>query len=422
MLNPKNELYQLSERLPWNDFEEGFGSVYSSQGRPAKPIRLMVSLLILKHVYDRSDESVVETWVRDPYFQFFSGERIFQWDVPCDPTDLVYFRKRIGVEGVEKILQVSIRLHGKEALEKDVVYDTTVAEKHVTFPTDSKLHRNIIQQTRQIAEDYQLELRQSYARTEKELVKDLRFPHHPKTQKKVHKARKKLKTIAGRIYRDLCRKLPMKQVPEALCNQLMIYQQILSQKKQDRDKIYSIHESQIYGISKGKEHKKYEFGTKVSLAMTKKSGIMVGALSFEANCYDGHTLAPALEQTTRLTGKRPQTATADRGYRGEKEIQGTQVIIPKTPSKTVSAYQKRKWRAWFGRRAAIEPIIGHHKRDHRMETNFYQGTFGDHINPLLAAAAFNFRKWMREAVIFFWTFFRETFRLYRGGRLIRFVS
>ncbi|MBF0290495.1 MAG: IS5 family transposase [SAR324 cluster bacterium] len=407
-LNPKMDLYQLSNQIPWESFEEWFSPLYSENGRPAHPIRLMVSLLILKHLYDLGDETVVATWIRDPYFQYFSGEESFQWDFPCAPSDLVHFRKRIGETGVEKILKVSIQIHGKEALEEDIVIDTTVAEKKVSFPTDTKLHRKIIEQSRSIAEKYGINLRQSYTKTEKKLNQDLRFPNHPKNQPRVRKARKKLKTIAGRLVRELLRKLPNEK-PERLCDQLMIFGQILNQKRSDSDKIYSIHESQIYCISKGKEHKKYEFGTKVSLAMTRNSGVMIGALSFDTNQYDGATLQASLDQTKRLTGEFPKTATADRGYRGNSIVGETKIIIPKTPKKDVTAYQKRKWRNWFARRAAIEPVIGHHKTDHRMNINYYSGTFGDRINPMLAAAAFNFKKWMREKSLFIILLFQKTF-------------
>ncbi len=127
-LNPKHPLYRLAEAIPWEYFEKEFEKLYSDKGRPAKPIRLMVGLLILKQLRNLSDERVVEEWVENPYFQFFCGEVFFRWEFPCDPSDLVYFRKRIGKEGVKKILEVSIKLHGKKAKEKEVLVDTTVQE------------------------------------------------------------------------------------------------------------------------------------------------------------------------------------------------------------------------------------------------------------------------------------------------------
>jgi IS5 family transposase len=153
------------------------------------------------------------------------------------------------------------------------------------------------------------------------------------------------------------------------------------------------------------------------------TGIIVGALSFR-NPYDGHTLPAVLAQHERLTGKRAKTVTCDRGYRGEKEIGGTTVQIPKPfNDKTFSKYKQRKLRKAFCRRAAIEPVIGHAKSDHRLSRNFYKGLFGDGINVLLAAAAFNFKKKMNswKKLLSFWL--KNIFLLWDGfplsGILIR---
>jgi IS5 family transposase len=203
----------------------------------------------------------------------------------------------------------------------------------------------------------------------------------------------------------------------------MLYNRVLSQKKQDKHKIYSLHEPEVECISKGKEHKKYEYGNKVSLLYTMHTGIIVGALSFR-NPYDGHTLPAVLAQHERLTGKRAKTVTCDRGYRGKKETGGTTVQIPKPfNDKTFSKYKQRKLRKVFCRLAAIEPVIGHAKSDHRLSRNFYKGLFGDGINVLLAAAAFNFKKKMNnwKKLLSFWL--KNIFLLWDGfplsGILIR---
>ena len=172
IINPKHPLCKLANRIPWDELEDYFTDLYHYTGRPAKPIRLMVSLLILKQLYDLSDETIVERWVENPYFQFFSGESVFQWQFPCHPTDLVYFRKRIGEKGVEKIFKVSIELHGKKAKEKEVLVDTTVQEKNITFPTDTKLYKRIIEHCVAIAGKEAVTLRQSYRRT----TKNITFP------------------------------------------------------------------------------------------------------------------------------------------------------------------------------------------------------------------------------------------------------
>lgn len=406
ILNPKDTLYQLSTKMPWVEIEKEFEKYYINFGRPAKPIRLMVSLLILKQMYNLGDETVVERWVQNPYWQYFSGEKDFQWKLPIEPSDFVHFRKRIGEEGVKKILEISIRLHGKEAMETEVVVDTTVQEKNITFPTDVKLHKKIIDQCRKISEAEQIDQRQSYVRVVKKLVMAQRFRNHPKNRKKAIAAARKLKTIAGRMLRELERKMSEEQ-KQKYEETIELFNKILRQKQNDKEKIYSIHEPEVYCISKGKEHKKYEFGSKASVVMTKRSGIIVGAYSLEKNDYDGHTLPKALDQCEELRGLRPTVAIADRGYKGSSRIGETEIVLPKPPKKATNEYEKRKARARFRRRAAIEPIIGHLKTDYRLARNFLKGIIGDSINLMLAAAAFNFKKWMRKMKNFFNIFFKS---------------
>ena len=406
ILNPEEPLYQLAEKIPWEEIEKGFAKYYIDFGRPAKPIRLMVSLVVLKQMYNLGDETVIEHWVQNPYWQYFSGEREFQWKFPIEPSDLVHFRKRIGQEGINKILKISIAIHGKAALEREVVVDTTVQEKNITFPTDIKLHKRIIEQCRKITEEEGIEQRQSYKRTVKKLIMAQRFRNHPKNKKKALQAERKLKTIAGRMVREIERKLTSGQ-KEKYASSLDIYNKILRQKKSDKEKIYSIHEPKVYCISKGKDHKKYEFGSKASLVITKKSGIIVGAYSLEKNEYDGHTLPKALDQCEQLRGVRPKVAIVDRGYKGRSRIGETEILLPKPPKKGTSEYEKKKARARFRRRAAIEPVIGHLKTDNRLSRNFLKGVIGDATNVMLAAAAFNFRKWMRKLKNFFGLFYKN---------------
>jgi IS5 family transposase len=414
LINPKHPLCTLTKRIPWKEIEHHFSGLYANTGRPAKPIRLMVSLLILKQLYNLSDESMVDRWVENPYFQFFSGETVFQWSFPCHSTDLVYFRKRIGREGVKKIFQVSIDLHGKKAKEKEVVVDTTVQEKNITFPTDTKLYKRIIEHCVGIAKKERIILRQSYRRTTTKLLCAQRFRNHPKNRKKARAAQRKLKTIAGRLVRELERKLPASSLGR-YSQEIALFQKIVAQKRNSANKIYSIHEPQVYCISKGKDHKKYEFGSKASIAVTKNSGIIVGAVHFSTNIYDGHTLPETLTQTTELVGSRPKVAICDRGYRGKSTIDGTAIEIPKNPGKRASAYEKRKARKRFRRRAGIEPIIGHLKSDYRLMRNYLKGSLGDSINLMLAAAAFNFKKLVRQLQMFLrfllYFLFKESVRL-----------
>ncbi len=394
ILNPKEPLYQLSDKMPWGEIEKEFEKYYVNFGRPAKPIRLMVSLLLLKQIYNLGDETVVESWVQNPYWQYFSGYTMFQWKFPIEPTDLVHFRKRIGKKGIEKIFKISIDLHGKKSKENEVVIDTTVQEKNITYPTDVKLHKKIIDKCVKIALEEDVELRQSYRRISKQLVIDQRGNRSKKGKTKARKSAKKLKTIAGRLTRELRRKLT-KELLQRYEEEIKLFEKVLSQQKGDNNKIYSLHEPKVYCMSKGKAHKRFEFGSKVSIVLTKDSGIAVGAYNFEENIYDGHTLPEVLEQIKRLTEKEPKVAIVDRGYRGESKVGNTEILRPKRPKKKATAYEKTKARKRFRRRAAIEPVIGHLKQDFRLSRNFLKGTQGDMVNVLLAAAAYNLTKWMR---------------------------
>ncbi len=329
-----------------------------------------------------------------------------QWGQPCAATDLVHFNKRIGEEGVEKLLKHSIELHGKDAKDKHVSVDTTVQEKRITYPTDAKLHKKIVDSCISIAKKEGIKLRRSYVRTTKNLVRDTNeyvFLHskrvrttknlvrdtyngtHPKRRKKANAAKRKLKTIAGRLVRELDRKLPHQQKEVTLA----LFKRVLTQEKCSKHKIYSLHEPDVYCIAKGKAHKKYEYGCKASVVLTQNTGIIVGAMTFEENIYDGHTLDAVLKQTQLLTGNYPKTATVDRGYKGTNKVENTSIIRPSKPLKRDNTYQKQRTRTHCRRRAAIEPIIGHLKQDHRAASNYLKGKTGDKINCIMAACGFN---------------------------------
>tara|TARA_R110002033_G_scaffold160593_1_gene196995 strand:+ start:33647 stop:34687 length:1041 start_codon:yes stop_codon:yes gene_type:complete len=311
------------------------------------------------------------------YFQYFSGKQVQQWGPPCAASDLVHFRQRIGEQGVEKVLKYSIDKHGKDGKDRHVSIDSAAQEKNITYPTDAKLHKKIIDKCVKQAKRSNIKLRRSYKRTSKQLVRDTYNGTHPKRRKKANAAKRKLKTIAGRLAREL-----------------ELYKKVLAQEKHTKNKIYSLHEPEAYCMSKGKAHKKYEYGRKASVVLTQKTGIIVGAMTFVTNVYDGHTLEGVLEQTKNLTGRTPKTATVDRGYKGRQTVANTQINIPRPPLKKDSEYQKRKKRKHFRRRAAIEPIIGHLKSGHRVARNFLKGQTGDAINFIMAAAGFDFRKLM----------------------------
>ena len=401
MLDSHDPLIALADTINWDIFDESFAKYYSDDGRPAKPIRLMVGLLLLKQLENLSDENAVLQWKRNPYYQYFCGMTEYQPALPCDPTDLVYFRKRIGTEGVEQIFSMSVSLHGKDAEEKQVIIDTTVQEKNVTYPTDGKLAIKMIHHLHRIAKEECIQLRRTYVKEIKGHRISLRFFRHPKKIKKARSAMKRLKTIVGILIRDISRNLTEEQLSKHQ-ETFDLFTKVTKQQMKDSNKVYSLHESHIYAIAKGKDHKKYEYGTKASLVTTMKSNIIIGVAAHQKNEHDSKTLEAALESANKHRTKPIIEAICDRGYRGKKEVDGTVICIPDSPKKRDTKYQKEQKRKKFRRRAAIEPIIGHVKSDHRMQRNYLKGFVGDEINLLLAATAFNLKKWMNNflAVLF----------------------
>ncbi len=399
MLDSNDPLIALADTIEWEQFNEMFVKYYSNEGRPAKPIRMMVGLLLLKQLENLSDENVVLQWKRNPYYQYFCGMSEYVPALPCDSTELVKFRQRIGKEGVEKIFGMSVGLHGKVSEEKAVIVDTTVQEKNITYPTDGKLAIRMIHHLHRIAKGEGIQLRRTFVKEIKGHRISLRFFRHPKKIKKAKAAMKRLETIVGILIRDISRKLSTEQL-EKYKETFALFHKVVDQKQKDKGKIYSLHEPHIYAIAKGKEHKKYEYGTKASIVTTKESGIIVGVSAHEKNEHDSKTLKAALSSASRHRTKPIIEAICDRGYRGRKEVDGIQICIPGTPLKRDTKYQKEQKRKKFKRRAAIEPIIGHLKADHRLSRNYLKGFIGDEINLLLAAAAFNLRKWMNLFLVY----------------------
>ena len=206
------------------------------------------------------------------------------------------------------------------------------------------------------------------------------------------------------MVRELARNLSPDSIHQKT---ILFFKQVLTQTRGSKHKIYSLHEPDVLCISKGKEHKKYEFGNKVSIVKTQNTGVIVGAMGFR-NEFDGHTLKPALQQVNRMVGKEPKTVSVDRGYRGNTQIGATQVQIPKPfNDKKQTKYQQKKLKEAHRKRAAIEPVIGHLKTDHRLGRNFYKGIIGDNINIMLAAAAFNFKRMMNKWKSSFFVFIQN---------------
>lgn len=397
-----HELVLLSDKINWKQIEDNLSKFYSHTGQPSMPIRFMVGCLLLKRLYNLGDETLAEAWKMNPYMQYFCGAAHFQHHFPCDPSDFVHFRKRIGEEGIQVIFTHSIELHGNKAKSKQVLSDTTVQENNVTYPTDSKLAKKVIDKCAKIANAEGVKQRQSYKRVSKQLMRDTYNSNHPKRKKKAKRAQRKLKTIAGRVVRELLKKLP-EHAREAYREELALFLKAITQKQNDKDKIYSLHKPYTACIAKGKAHKKYEYGNKTGIVLNPKSLVVLAIDSFEGNPHDSNTIEPLLEQMNDNLGYQPEEVVYDRGGRGKAKINGVTISTPKPPLKTDSTYQKLKKRKKFRRRAAIEPVIGHLKKYFRMEQNYLLGKETPKINSMLAATAWNLKLLMKKLKKeFFW--------------------
>lgn len=409
LLNPEHPLYVLAERMDWPQFDVAIDACYAEElGRPGVNTRLMVGLLYLKHAFDESDESVVARWVENPYWQFFCGCQYMQHELPIDPSSLSRWRKRVGAERLEKLLEATIRtalaigaLRPQELQKVNV--DTTVQEKAIAFPTDARLYHKMRLALVRRATSLGIRLRQNYRfKGKKLLAKQGRYAH-ARQMKRAAKMTRGLKTILGRVLRDIERKAGKIQgqiADEPLRELVAMAQRLLQQTRTSKNKIYSVHAPEVECLAKGKAHKRYEFGCKASVATTSKSNWVVGTHALHGNPYDGHTLRGAIAQVERLTGHSPQDVMVDQGYRGHG-YEGSAIVhvvrsIPKRATRAVRRMLKR--------RAAIEPTIGHLKSGNRMDRNYLTGQEGDRINALLSAAGYNLRKLLRWVVFapIFW--------------------
>ena len=394
-IDMSHELVLLAKKIDWKYFEKDFSEFYSNTGQPSMPIRLMVGSLLLKRIYNLGDETLAQAWVMNPYMQYFCGESHFQHRFPCDPSDFVHFRKRIGEQGIEKIFIQSVELHGNTAKSKKVLSDTTVQENNITFPTDAKLAKVIIDKVNKIATKENAKQRQSYKRISKKLVRATYNGKHPRRKKNAQKAQRKLNTIAGRVVRELLKKLPS-EILKKYEQELLLYQKILDQKRQDKNKIYSTHKPYTACIAKGKAHKQYEFGNKIGIMINPESLVILAVQSYEGNPHDSRTIEPLLNQIQENLNYKPDEVIYDRGGRGKSTINGVTISTPKPPLKKDSRYTKLKKRKKFRRRAAIEPVIGHLKTDFRMGQNYLKGAKSPQINAMLAATGWNLKKLMKK--------------------------
>lgn len=391
-LDLDHELVRLAQVIPWDRLAGEFGPLYcSDNGRPGVPIRLMAGLHFLKHLKGLSDEQTVRGWVENPYWQFFCGEEFFQHRLPIDPSQMTRWRKRIGEAGVEKLLQATIeagkvtRTITERSMDK-VIVDTTVQPKAIQHPTDARLYRKVHRAMLRIAETEGIRLRQSYRKLAEWAFRKHGGHAKAKQFKRAKRVLKSLKTMAGRVFRDVERKLSDAGW-ERHRGTMFLSHFILRQTRKSKGKVYSLHASEVECIAKGKAHRPYEFGVKVSLAVTHKEGFVVGIQTCPENPYDGHTLEDQLDQVERLTGKVPKQTFVDKGYKGHPvSPERSQVLISGT--RRLSTLLKRHLR----RRSAIEPEIGHMKSEGLLGRNFLKGVKGDAMNALLCGAGHNLRK------------------------------
>ena len=407
VINMDHALVKLARTIDWRFLEEKFGAVYKDgPGQPPLPTRLMAGLAILKHTYNFSDEVVCELWLENPYYQYFCGEEFFQHRLPLDRSSMTNWRNRMGEERLQALLQESLAVATKTGAMKPselsrVIVDTTVQPKNITFPTDAKLLNRAREKLVKLAKKLGVELRQSYTRVGRfALIQHQRYAH-AKQFKRANRALRTLKTYLGRVIRDIARKTEGDPGLEAAFAYLLsLARRVRAQERGQRGpKIYSLHAPEVECIGKGKAHKPYEFGVKVSVATTLKHSMggqfVVHAQALPGNPYDGHTLAGVIPAIEQLVGNTIERLHADAGYRGHN-------APPEYKFKIYTSKQKRRVtpaiKREMKRRAAVEPVIGHLKEDHRMDRNYLAHRHGDLNNAVLAAVGYNFRrliKWFR---------------------------
>jgi len=390
-------LAKLAATIDWRFLEERFGTVYSDKpGQPPLPTRLMAGLSILKHTHNLSDEELCARWVENPYFQLFCGEEFFRHKLPFDRSSLTRWRQRMGEEKLVALIQESLNAATRTGAAKPtdfskVIVDTTVQPKAVAFPTDAKLMHRARERLVRLAQKHGVRLRQSYARVGKRALMAYQRYAHAKQFRRANRALRSVRTYLGRVFRDIVRKTRGdERLRGIFAEPLSLAFRVRHQRQNQRGpKVYSLHAPEVECIGKGKAHRPYEFGVKVSVATTlahSKGGQFIAHVkALPGNPYDGHTLETVIPQI----GASLSRIVADRGYRGHN-------APPDHKMKVYISGQKRRVtdaiKRDLRRRSAVEPVIGHAKSEHRMGRNFLKGAHGDAANAVLAAAGYNFRR------------------------------
>lgn len=392
IVDMSHSLCQLAAITEWEELHTDLSEYFKEEGNPAKSVRLVVGLLYLKAMYNLSDEAVVSHWVENPYWQYFCGEQYFKHVPPLHPTTLVKWRKRLGQKGMQRIAKeiycvaVDIGYLSQRDLE-EVIADTTVQEKAICYPTDSRLYFKMRHHLVKLAKRLGIELRQSYTRKAKYAYLQACRYGQAKQYRRMRAEVRRLKGYLGRVMRDLERKSKALGIINAtLSAKLEQARELMLQKKDSENKLYSIHAPEVECISKGKAHKRYEFGVKVSVITPLHKAFVLLSEALHGNPYDGHTLKASLESVEALTGHAIKAAFADRGYRNHG-VEDRAVYLSGQKRGVTAQIKKR-----LKRRSAIEPVIGHMKQEHGLCRNDLKGKGGDQMNAVLAGVGFNLRQ------------------------------
>jgi IS5 family transposase len=400
IIDTGHALAKLARTIDWDFLSRQLGAVYTDQpGRPPLPTRLMAGLAILKHMHDLSDEALSDRWLENPYYQYFCGQEFFCHKLPFDRSSMTRWRQRMGEDRLVALLQESLAAATRTGAAKPadftrVIVDTTVQPKAIAHPTDAKLLFRAREHLVRHAKRHGVALRQSYERVGKiALIRHQRYAH-AKQFKRANRALKTLRTQLGRVLRDIRRKIKDNaDLAAAFAAKLALATRVHAQQpKQRGQKVFSLHAPEVECIGKGKAHKPYEFGVKVSVATPiqrcKGGQFVAHVAALPGNPYDGHTLAKVVPEITRQIGVNLQRIIADAGYRGHNAPKGQGLSVFTSGQKRgVTDKIKRELR----RRSAVEPVIGHLKSGHRMDRNHLKGRTGDAANALLAAIGYNFR-------------------------------